>query len=108
MSCGVYKIQLRDTELQYIGSSKQIAIRWESHIYDLQRNQHRNDRLQDLWNEYGGAAFDFIVLEECTRDQLLNREHAWSETISIENRLNRKIPRSRDYTFTLVSSKDVT
>jgi GIY-YIG catalytic domain len=62
VTIGVYRITGPDRV--YIGSSDDIPRRWKSHRSQLRGSRHHNYRLQAAWNEYGEAAFAFIVIEE--------------------------------------------
>lgn len=70
--CGIYAI--RKDERFYIGHSSNIRIRWSKHKYLLRKGAHPNPHLQNAWNLYGEEAFEFLVLEECAVELLLERE----------------------------------
>lgn len=76
-TCGVYSIINIVDGRKYIGSSKDISKRLYKHTYDLNMNQHHNDRLQNAWNTYGEDSFKFKVIEECRIDMLEDREDYW-------------------------------
>ena len=56
-------------------------MRWASHRSELRRNIHSNKHLQGAWNIHGESAFTFAVLEECSRENLIEREQYWIDTI---------------------------
>ena len=60
---GIYKIVNKVNGKYYVGGSKNIHKRWLEHKGLLRRNIHDNGHLQNAWNKYGEATFDFIV--EC-------------------------------------------
>jgi group I intron endonuclease len=62
---------------KYYGSAKNINKRWVRHKNDLNKNQHQNIKLQRAWNKYGSDNFQFIVLEECSFDELLITEQKY-------------------------------
>lgn len=68
---GIYMIINKIDGKKYYGSAKNIRIRWNRHINDLNKNQHQNIILQRAWNKYGSENFEFEVLEECSYDDLL-------------------------------------
>lgn len=72
--CGVYRIFNLVTEKVYVGSSKNIKVRIDSHVNDLIRNKHTNRHLQFAWVKYGAESFRFEVLEYCERDRRVERE----------------------------------
>lgn len=71
---GVYKITNKVNGKYYIGSSKDIQKRFNSHITDLDNGTHNNTYLQRSWDKYGKDNFEFTILEETSLDDLRNRE----------------------------------
>jgi len=71
---GIYKIINKINEKYYIGSSKDIKDRWNTHKQSLRNNNHHNDHLQRAWNKYGENAFDFVVIELIPEMSLFNVE----------------------------------
>lgn len=69
---GIYVIKRGDR--LYVGSAVNISARWNRHKNSLRKNMHENPHLQNAWNKYGEEAFEFVVLEECDVEQLLERE----------------------------------
>ncbi|MEC0265154.1 Rha family transcriptional regulator [Paenibacillus anseongense] len=76
-TCGIYSIINLVDGRKYIGSSKDISKRLYKHTYDLNMNQHHNDRLQAAWNTYSEESFKFKVIEECELGDLEEREDYW-------------------------------
>lgn len=77
---GIYAIINKINGKKYIGSSKSVNYRWnQSHRNELRKNQHCNNHLQNAWNKYGEAGFEFQVIEECNEEKLLEREGHWIE-----------------------------
>jgi group I intron endonuclease len=76
---GVYAIVHLATGRRYIGSASNIDARWRGHRSHLRRGDHHSAHLQHCWQKYGEAAFAFVVLETCPKDQavLLEREQHW-------------------------------
>ena len=64
MAQGIYEIYCCKSGKRYIGSSKDIDKRWQSHISDLNNRIHHNFYLQKAWRMYGQDAFSFTVLEK--------------------------------------------
>jgi len=83
LSIGIYKITNKITNECYIGQSVDIEKRWENHKRLLKRNHHRYEGskqksvLQNAWNKYGEDNFEFIIIEECSKEELNNREVYW-------------------------------
>jgi group I intron endonuclease len=77
MSSGIYKILNKITEKFYIGSAVNFKARWTQHKGKLRLNIHPNAFLQSSWNLHGEEAFEFIVLEKCSKQDLLIAEQKW-------------------------------
>ncbi len=75
MKTGIYKILNRVTGKFYVGYATDIQNRWYGHKSKLRRNLHPNKYLQHVWNKYGENSFEFIIVEECSRDKLCEREY---------------------------------
>lgn len=68
---GIYRIDLGNGNF-YIGSAVDIAKREYRHRSDLKHEVHGNIRMQRCWDKNG--VFEFTVLEECVKDDLIVRE----------------------------------
>ena len=72
---GIYGIQNKINGCIYIGKTgMSFGDRWDSHRALLRANKHFNQYLQRAWNKYGEDNFEFIIVEECSVDELNNRE----------------------------------
>lgn len=60
----VYKIVNIKTNKIYIGSSKNVYIRFYQHIKSLFKNKHHSIHLQRSWNKYGSNNFIFKIIEQ--------------------------------------------
>lgn len=76
---GIYSIKNKINNKEYIGQSIDIETRWSNHQRLLKKGQHENYLLQDDYNLYGDNSFDYLVLEECSKDELCEREKYWIE-----------------------------
>ena len=74
---GIYKIVNKLDGKYYVGSTKDFDTRWKEHIYDLDRNIHHNNHLQNAWNKYGEQNFIFEVVEECEIEKLFETEQKY-------------------------------
>lgn len=74
MSIGVYCITNMVDGRAYIGSSIHVEKRWSEHQSELRRNVHHSVYLQRAWNKYGKDAFQFRVLMECSKKDMLRLE----------------------------------
>jgi group I intron endonuclease len=68
---GIYEIHCQKSGKKYIGSSKNIEKRWQSHLSNLRRKAHHNYKLQQAFIRYGEDNFTFQVLEEIYNEDLL-------------------------------------
>lgn len=76
----VYKIEnTKDCKI-YIGSTNNFERRKKGHINKLNRNEHRNPRLQRAWNKYGSENFKFKIIEE-VKENLLEREQYYIDIL---------------------------
>jgi len=74
----IYKITNLINSKIYVGSSKDVDIRWRIHISDLNLGTHCNTPLQHSWNLHGATAFEFEVLEYVANEKdLIVREQYW-------------------------------
>ena len=60
---GIYKIINKINQHYYVGRSNNFQSRWQAHRNKLRKGLHDNEHLQNAWNKYGPAAFEFIVVE---------------------------------------------
>lgn len=93
MACGIYAITNLTTGKRYIGSSNNVKKRWNGHLSLLVRNRHYNKHLQRAWNKYGGADFDFTIVEECCKGALTERELFWVVRNDPEYNMSKEIGR---------------
>lgn len=81
---GIYKILNTKNGKCYIGSAVYIATRIATHRSSLRKNKHQSRHLQASWNKYGGWFFEFIILERCEKDKLVEREQFYIDTLKPE------------------------
>lgn len=74
---GIYTITHITTGRQYVGSSINIKLRWKYHKESLRAGKHHSCLLQRAWLKYGDAAFEWIVIEQCSKEYLSEREVFW-------------------------------
>ena len=63
---GVYAIRVRETGKCYVGSARDIVLRWAQHKSLLRRGKHYCTPLQEEWQRVSEGGFEFTVLEECS------------------------------------------
>ncbi|HEU5369275.1 MAG TPA: GIY-YIG nuclease family protein [Ktedonobacterales bacterium] len=74
---GIYQIRCIPTGKIYIGSAVNLSARWGQHQWSLRKGKHKNIYLQNAWDRYGEANFEFSVLEYVDRANLLIAEQQW-------------------------------
>jgi group I intron endonuclease len=74
---GIYYIICKANDKIYIGQTKRITLRWNSHKSTLNKNKHHNLSLQQDYNLYGSEIFEYKILEICPSEILDERERFW-------------------------------
>jgi len=74
---GIYKIVNNINGRCYIGSAKNIKRRWQHHICSLKKQRHSNPFLQADYNKCGQNCLNFLILEECVEEAIIEREQYW-------------------------------
>lgn len=82
--CGIYMIINILNGNRYIGSSKDIQQRLQTHRSNLRHNHHHNEHLQNAWNKYGEKNFDYSILEFCEENIRISREQYYVDTLKPE------------------------
>ncbi|MCC5636289.1 GIY-YIG nuclease family protein [Nostoc sp. CHAB 5844] len=67
---GIYKIKNRVNGKFYIGSSKNIKVRFWQHVNSLKKGDHHSYRLQADWDKFGEESFELFVIEEVEAEKL--------------------------------------
>lgn len=83
---GVYRITCLANGLIYVGSSCQLRGRGNEHLSHLRRGVHGNAHLQHAWSKYGADQFVFEVLEYCTKEDQVEREQWYIDTLRAAER----------------------
>jgi group I intron endonuclease len=81
---GIYLIESKLNNKQYIGSSINVYVRVRGHKRDLLKNRHANIKLQNHYNKYGIDDFTYTLVEECDIDVLIEREQYWYDKLNPE------------------------
>ena len=74
---GIYCIEIG--ERVYVGSSQNIAKRWNEHRKALEDGTHYNLKLQRSWVKHGPG--EFAIVEVCEREELIEREQFWIDEL---------------------------
>lgn len=80
---GVYQIKNKINGKSYVGSSINIRSRFSNHMNRDSRRYYWRDFYKDVV-KYGRNNFEFIILEECNKEDLLTREKYWYDKIKPE------------------------
>ena len=84
--CGIYVITCNVNNKKYVGSSTNIAQRWNSHKSLLKRGKHKNAYLQNTYNKYGVDTLEFKIIEIADKTKLEKRETFWISHYDTKNR----------------------
>jgi hypothetical protein len=68
---GVYQIENTVNGKVYVGSSTCLKRRFKAHRNALLAGRHHSAKLQRSWDKYGEAAFEFLVLLNCAKSDVL-------------------------------------
>ena len=82
--CGIYIIINLINGKRYIGSAKNLRKRLYDHVWDLDKNNHPNNHLQNAWNKYTKDNFEYCILEYCEEDTRLLRENFYINILNPE------------------------
>lgn len=84
---GVYQIKNIYNNKIYIGSSINLGQRIYNHFCMLSKNKHINKKLQSSWNIHTKQAFEYLILEFCNKENLIEREQFYINTYKPEYNL---------------------
>jgi group I intron endonuclease len=83
MLSGIYSIYCKSNNKLYIGSSKNIHLRFRTHINKLNKKIHPNKYLQNSWNLYEEKNFIFEPIKiNVNNDELLKIEQIYLDDIN--------------------------
>jgi len=88
MAAGIYRLFCVVSGKSYVGQSKNVVNRVETHFRRLHENRHYNQHLQRSFNFHGHDAFLAEVLEYCDQEVLTEREQHWMDFYGFENLYN--------------------
>lgn len=76
MACGIYKITNKINNHSYIGQSINITERWSNEKIDSKNENSKsyNSILSQAFRKYGIENFSFEILEECSKEELNDKE----------------------------------
>lgn len=74
---GIYCFENLTNNKKYIGQSVNVGERIMAHVYMLRGGYDESIVLQNAWNKYGEKNFDFRIIEECSYEELNEKEKYW-------------------------------
>lgn len=77
MTSGIYAIKNIENEKFYVGSAVCLERRRIRHWTDLRSSSHHNEHLQRAWDKYGEDVFEFEIVVECGKADLIWIEQAY-------------------------------
>ena len=99
--CGIYKITNTITGDFYIGSSKDVKLRWANHKCPSRWKQYPNNPMYIDMKKYGVDKFVFEILAEVEENFLKETEQEFIETLKPTYNRNRAdgwdVERRKDY-----------
>lgn len=81
MKTGIYQIRNIHNNKLYIGSSVDLKRRKNDHFSSLKRGSHHSLKLQSAYSKHGESSFVFEILEECTKQQLIELEQIYLDKL---------------------------
>ncbi len=78
---GIYVICSLIDDRCYVGGAKDILARMKNHKWNLQQGTHCNPKLQNFYNKYGNDSLEFMILEFCKLEVLVEREQYFMDTL---------------------------
>lgn len=79
--CGIYKITNTVTKDFYIGSSKNVKLRWANHKCPSMLKKYPNNPMYLDMEKYGTDKFEMQILEEVEPDSLKEKEQWFIEKL---------------------------
>jgi group I intron endonuclease len=80
MKSGIYGIRSPSGKW-YIGSTKSLRTRRNSHFWELHNGSHRCAALQRAYRKYGPERLEFVLLAECEISDLLRNEQMYMRVV---------------------------
>lgn len=82
-TCGIYRIEHKDTGKSYVGLSVDIFKRWKEHS-NFWEKKERWSAIKHALHKHGLENFTFTILEECNKDELAEREIHWIKELNTQ------------------------
>lgn len=95
MITGIYKITNLTNGHCYVGQAVDIKARWREHRFSANHPEHKDhgSPIHQALAKYGDSSFSYEILEECSRNELNEKEIYWIEALSSRENGNYNILR---------------
>jgi group I intron endonuclease len=88
---GIYYFKNKTNLKYYVGSSIDLRHRIYAHLSMLRRGLHVNKHLQSAWFLYSEYNFEIGIIENCTKEIIVEREQYWINTLeAFKNGYNKR------------------
>jgi group I intron endonuclease len=78
MTAAIYAIVNQTTRDMYVGSAVNVSRRWSRHAHDLRKGVHACKHLQNAFDKYGAATFDWEIIQFVdAKEKLIQKEQFW-------------------------------
>lgn len=93
MITGIYKITNLTNGHYYVGQAIDIKARWREHRFSANHPEHKdhNSPIHRALAKYGNQNFSYEILEECSRNELDEKEVYWIKVLSARENGNYNI-----------------
>lgn len=94
--CGIYGIKYNELGIVYVGQAKDIRSRLESHNYNsckIGKSESVNKSIDRFMGEKGWENFEFVILKECSLEDLDYYEQYYYEKYGAEKLKNAESPK---------------
>ena len=72
--CGIYAFYCLTSHKYYLGRAVDFYDRRQKHNSKLSKQKHDSIHFQSAWNLYGSDSFVCLVIEECSKEIIRERE----------------------------------
>lgn len=86
----IYSITCSANGKVYIGSSKDVSSRWNSHIYSMENYKHSIPEMVVDWHRYGCNSFMFCILEYVDPKMIRDLEQKYIDGVEPKKLYNKR------------------